>query len=70
MADEIMSSLFLKKEAIVGDRLLTAKTYAIQLNKAKEYIKTLRFNKVLGPDGIKVEIYQKISFDSDNKRLL
>jgi len=47
MADEIMSSLFLKKnKAIVGDRLLTAKTDAIELNKAKEYIKTLRFNKV------------------------
>jgi len=45
-----------KDEAKVGDRLSTLEADYIELNEVKEYIKTLKCNKALTPDGIKTKI--------------
>jgi len=56
-----MKGLFLEdNEAVIGDRLPIAEESAVEIYKIKRHIDSLKSRKVLGPDGIKAEIYQKI----------
>jgi hypothetical protein len=58
-ADEIIRSLSLDDNE--ADRLPTARECPRVRRNKRTYIKTLRLNKPLSPDGIKAEIYQESS---------
>jgi len=60
-AKEIIKCLFLKDdEALEGDRLFTEEEDVVEVSEIREYIHTLKPNKV-GINGIKAEIYEKTS---------